>query len=350
MLWSRSGSSIRPQLAALMWLATTAASIGSTEVLPLSEPGAEVLSLPPNFVPLESRDGFALLIDAVGLHTTFFPVAMNLETQMNQSFCAVATAATLLNALERQQAPVDPIYRPYRYFTQVDIFSSECAENVVREKWGLDVPSTPYMHYGMNLRQLQELLSCYAHAKTIHGADMTIDTFRRAVRHALQNTQFVGANINRASLGQPGGGHMSPIAAYNVMNDSMLFMDVARYKYPPAWVPVTLLYDSMNTVDISSEQTRGIVIVSSGDRRDRRDSTQTFAATNGIDELSRAYTLSSTNSAPLLKEHVQSPSAKERFFSASQLLMIVTVLACALFGLVIFTKANTQQRRMYAAL
>ena len=38
-------------------------------------------------------------------------------------------------------------------------------------------------------------------------------------------------------------------------------MDVARYKYPPVWVDAAALYKAMNTKDIVSGKTRGMLLV-----------------------------------------------------------------------------------------
>lgn len=67
----------------------------------------------------------------------------------------------------------------------------------------------------------------------------------------------------REVLGQTGAGHFSPIGGrdlcgnelffdpmpivrgYDEETDSILIMDVARFKYPPHWVPLTDLTDAM---------------------------------------------------------------------------------------------------------
>ena len=42
--------------------------------------------------------------------------------------------------------------------------------------------------------------------------------------------EFVVASYDRRSLGQTGTGHFSPIAAYEKSSDSVLILDVARFK------------------------------------------------------------------------------------------------------------------------
>jgi hypothetical protein len=63
-------------------------------------------------------------------------------------------------------------------------------------------------------------------------------------------------------IGEVGGGHWSPIAAFDAATDSALVLDVARYKYPAVWVPITKLYAGSQAVDAVSGLSRGIVTIS----------------------------------------------------------------------------------------
>ena len=40
-----------------------------------------------------------------------------------------------------------------------------------------------------------------------------------------------------------GDGHFSPIGGYNAREDLVLILDTARFKYPPHWVPLPMLYE-----------------------------------------------------------------------------------------------------------
>ena len=46
-----------------------------------------------------------------------------------------------------------------------------------------------------------------------------------------------------------GSGHFSPIGGYCPNRDLILIMDVARFKYPPHWVPLSTVFESMKTID-----------------------------------------------------------------------------------------------------
>lgn len=56
---------------------------------------------------------------------------------------------------------------------------------------------------------------------------------------------------------QTGTGHFSPIGGYHAEKDMALILDVARFKYPPHWVPLSLLWEAMDTVDDASGHRRG---------------------------------------------------------------------------------------------
>lgn len=65
---------------------------------------------------------------------------------------------------------------------------------------------------------------------------------------------------------QTGSGHFSPIGGYHTESDMVLILDVARFKYPPHWVPLSLLWEAMNTVVEVTGRHRGyayIIIVKS---------------------------------------------------------------------------------------
>ena len=78
----------------------------------------------------------------------------------------------------------------------------------------------------------------------------TQDEFRRVVQRVTgQGEQFLVASYSRKVLGQTGDGHFSPVAGYNPDNDLVLILDTARFKYPPHWVPLRLLWQAMQAVD-----------------------------------------------------------------------------------------------------
>jgi hypothetical protein len=72
-------------------------------------------------------------------------------------------------------------------------------------------------------------------------------------------------NYSRQVLGQTGDGHFSPIGGYHAAKDMVLLMDVARFKYPPHWVKLDLIYEAMKKIDVSINMPRGFVILKEND-------------------------------------------------------------------------------------
>ncbi|MEJ2347441.1 MAG: phytochelatin synthase family protein [Gammaproteobacteria bacterium] len=173
--------------------------------------------------------------------------------QRTQTYCAVASAITVLNALPIKK-PVDPIYAPYAFFTQRDFFTP-AVRKVIK-------PGT-VLKQGMTREQLTDALrAAGVSARSIAGDAFTDGSLRRLLKKALgSERQFVLANYYRKSLNQIGGGHWSVLAAYDPHSDRVLILDVAKYKYSPAWVTIAALRQAIDTIDTTSHKPRGLVIV-----------------------------------------------------------------------------------------
>ena len=100
------------------------------------------------------------------------------------------------------------------------------------------------------------------------------------------------ASYLRSTLNQSGAGHFSPLGAYHPESDKVLIMDVARFKYPPHWVPVPLLFEAMQHVDASAGKSRGYLIVQKSsssvvDARESKDNCTSFCH-NEVNQQSTA--------------------------------------------------------------
>ncbi|KAA8544136.1 hypothetical protein F0562_022148 [Nyssa sinensis] len=67
---------------------------------------------------------------------------------------------------------------------------------------------------------------------------------------------------NQSSIDDFRTGHFSPIGGYHAGKDMALILDVARFKYPPHWVPLRLLWEAMDTVDEATGFQRGFMLIS----------------------------------------------------------------------------------------
>jgi hypothetical protein len=207
----------------------------------------------PAVVYWDSPEGKALRA-RIPADADYWQLAPNFTAQITQSYCSVASAVTVLNAMSIPK-PVDPTYAPYAYFTQSNFFSPE-VEKVISAKTVLEM--------GMTREQMAETLTREGvKAISIAGDTLSEEGLRTLLKKALgDDGQFVLANYFRANLGQVGGGHWSALAAYDEQSDSVLILDVAKYKYPPAWVSISTLQQAIDTIDTVSNKARGLVIVS----------------------------------------------------------------------------------------
>lgn len=184
----------------------------------------------------------------------YWQLIPNFAVQNTQSYCAVASAVTVLNSMAINK-PVDPTYAPYRYFTQSNFFSPAISK-IISAQTVLEI--------GMTRAQMADTLTQQGViATSIAGGSLSDDGLRNLLQKALgDDGQFVLANYLRANLNQVGGGHWSVLAAYDAQSDSVLILDVAKYKYAPAWVAISTLRRAIATTDSTSNQSRGLVLVS----------------------------------------------------------------------------------------
>lgn len=220
---------------------------------------------------------FALLVTGYGWYDSsrdFFAYQQGLDTQENQAYCAVASSAAVINSFRgRLDLPMDPIYAPFPYATQNNLFN-ECTDlNVAVHNDTFD--GIRHAPGGLNLDQSKALLECNLPSTgwtvEAHHVDpnvVSLDDMRKDLVLSLMSpASRVIVNYNRAAANQEGGGHFSPLGGYSHERDSFLLMDVAKYKYPFVWIPAPVLYRSMMTVDacgsIHSPSTKQVELKSS---------------------------------------------------------------------------------------
>lgn len=186
----------------------------------------------------------------------YWPLSMYFETQKNQSYCAVASTVMALNALDVPR-PDNHAYPDYPFYTQDEFFNNVDP--------GIATPGE-VSKSGQTLDQLAKALESFpVKADKYQAADpfLSESQFRTLVRQATEGDRSVMLlNFDRNGIGQAGGGHWSPIAAYDSASDSALLLDVARYRYHPAWVGTAELFRAASTIDTSSNLPRGALILS----------------------------------------------------------------------------------------
>lgn len=204
-------------------------------------------------IPFDAPDGEALFESATA-HAGAYSLLRYYETQEDTAFCGVASSVMVLNSLG-VDAPVTPRLFPNRIFDQSNLFTDKV----------LAIKSPKMVaRRGLQLEELGAILATFPlEVQVLHANGLkTPDRFRELATAALADPKSrVVVNYARKSLDQTGGGHISPLAAYDAASDRFLILDVARYRLPPVWVTTRDLFDAMNTKDKDSGKRRGMVIV-----------------------------------------------------------------------------------------
>jgi glutathione gamma-glutamylcysteinyltransferase len=191
----------------------------------------------------EGRSTFAEALAARGLDG-YFRLAEQFHTQADPAFCGLGSLVVALNALA-----IDPgrLWKgPWRWFAE-DLL--DCC-----------VPLEQVRARGLSLDELACLARCNgADVEVRHSAASAEDLgqFRRALEGCARGSFVLIASYDRAALGQTGSGHFSPVGGYHAARDLVLLLDVARFKYPPHWIPAEQLWRAMHPLDPSTGLSRG---------------------------------------------------------------------------------------------
>lgn len=204
-----------------------------------------------DLIYLNTSAGTKLLLNA-DHNKQFFSLMPYVTTEEIETFCGPASIASALNSLQTKNRPVAPQFKPYPYFTQDSLFVESTNKIIAKDK---------VMTSGLTLEQLGQFLDVWAaNPKIYYGSELSISQLRKLITSSLSNPhQRLIVNFNRAAIDQLGHGHFSPIGAYDSKTDSVLILDVAKYKYPPVWVKATDLLTAVKGIDPSSGKSRGLM-------------------------------------------------------------------------------------------
>jgi glutathione gamma-glutamylcysteinyltransferase len=222
---------------------------------PLPEPTYSVHKrvLPEHLIALSSPHGKTMLLDALQHKTaeSYWNLMNHFCNQSDPAYCGVTTLLICLNSMS-----VDPNVRwrgGWRYYGEEDTILQRCC-----------IPKERIQRAGITITEFARLAKCQGlQVTTKQPIDRnTVNEFRQDVKEILSKEDgLIVASFSRSALGQTGEGHFSPIAAYHEETDSVLVLDVARFKYSPYWVSISELHDAMKPWDETSHQSRGWFIL-----------------------------------------------------------------------------------------
>lgn len=211
------------------------------------------LSISPSLVYLDSPLGWKYLSESTS-SSHFGNLIRYYQSQINLAYCGIASSVIMLNALH-VPAPVDSWHYPYANFNQRSIFTPTLLKQGI----------TPHKisSRGMTLATLNRILTSY-HLKTnvYYASSLTYKQFTNLLSKVMTTQKdYVVVNFYRPTLKQVGGGHISPLAAFDPTRHRVLILDVAGYKYPAVWVGERSLYQAMLAHDSASKRSRGFIVL-----------------------------------------------------------------------------------------
>lgn len=209
--------------------------------------------LPDDLVAFDSDEGRKLLVEAMaqGTAASFFPLISQLHTQADPAWCGLGSLVTTLNALG-----IDPGRTwkgPWRHFSEELLICCKTLEEAAKE--------------GLTFEEVGCLARCNgAEVRGVVADAGSLAAFREDIRRSVssQSGPFVIVNYTRTALGQTGTGHFSPLGASHEDSDQVLVLDVARFKYPPHWVPIERLHAAMTEIDPATRHARGWLVLDRG--------------------------------------------------------------------------------------
>lgn len=230
-------------------------------------------------VPFGSDEGLARLARS-DAKVNFPALANQFEAQSNAAFCGPTSAAIVLNAARVHSAdlprdrsrlrPDDLQYLPSSAdltvprFTQDNVISKgkKTRAQVFGEPATLNGQSI--QDPGYQLRQLDEMLRAnglVTRLTVVDAGQAEHDIRIDLIGNLQRRGDYVIVNYRREAVGQRGGGHISPLAAYDAASDSFLVLDVNPASAGWVWMPTATLIKAMRTFD--TVENRGYILIES---------------------------------------------------------------------------------------
>lgn len=235
--------------------------------------------LKPNqsLLAFSSDEGMARLSRAAA-KIDFPALANQFEAQSNIAFCGPTTAAIVLNALHARSPdlprdrsrlrPTDMAYISNGVELSVPRFTQD---NVIDkgQKTRSQVLGEPVMisgklirDGGYQLRQFDELLRAHnlvTRAVVVDDSMSAAQIRAELIDNLSRGGDYAIVNYRREAVGQRGGGHISPLGAYDAQSDSFLVLDVNPASAGWVWMPTETLVKGMRTFD--RVENRGYILI-----------------------------------------------------------------------------------------
>eukprot|EP00798_Chlamydomonas_sp_ICE-L_P011084 gene11084-18694_t len=204
-------------------------------------------------IPFSSREGREVFQEALaaGHMAGFFKLVEQFSMQDEPAFCGLTSISMVMNALS-----IDPRRTwkgAWRFFHEQLL---DCCRPIDEVK-----------KHGITLLQAASLARCNgAKVDLKRYGSFTLEEFRNDIQRLCQSGEsHTVVSYSRRTLQQTGDGHFSPVGGYHAARDLVLILDVARFKYPPHWVSLPMLFEAMSHADPSTKLPRGYLLMSAHD-------------------------------------------------------------------------------------
>ena len=230
-----------------------------------------------SLVDWQSSEGLKRLSQSE--HKMDFPsLANQFQNQFDKLSCGPTTGAIVLNALRlnkkislpkmsfpkkyKRHLPkiLDP--RVARYSPESFMNPNNKLKNIKTSKQLYGQPINKKKDLGLQLRQLHEIFLSHGIDSKLRVANKNLsnEVIKQELINNLKTKEdYVVINYKRTELRQKGGGHISPLGAYDEKTDSFLIMDVNSTRYNWVWVKTKDLILSMRSFD--TKENRGYLLL-----------------------------------------------------------------------------------------
>ena len=219
-------------------------------------------------LPFATDEGMARLARA-SAKADFATLANQFEAQSNIAFCGPTSAAIVLNALfagspglPRDHSRLKPhdldhlnagLELAVPRFTQDNVIKRGHKTRAQVLGAPIVVAGKSVRSGGYQLREFDEMLRANGVQTelTVVADNLPDDAIRAALRDNLARAgDYVIVNYQREALGQRGGGHLSPLGAYDAQSDSFLILDVNPAVAGWVWIGTADLACGMRSRDV----------------------------------------------------------------------------------------------------
>ena len=208
--------------------------------------------------------------------TDFAGLSNQFQNQMDGMSCGPVTGAIVLNALrlggkkDLPQTTFSEAYKKYlpkgydpriRRYTPENFMAGKAHQvKTLSQLYGRPVKGVK--DFGLQVRQLNQIFLLHGVNSQLRIVDKELSARQVKLEwtsNLKKKGDYVVINYDRSALGQKGGGHISPLGAYDEKTDSFLIMDVNSGKYPWVWVKTADLIRALRTFD--TVENRGYLLI-----------------------------------------------------------------------------------------